>query len=72
MVTVAAGPDPTLREAELAKAVLSLADTAGIPDSYWRTDSRVMLARETLGVSPGERYSRASLWNTNDLEEGDV
>ena len=39
---------PTLED--LARAVLSLADTAGMPDSYWQTDRRVEMARQVLGV----------------------
>lgn len=50
------------REAELAKALLSLADTAGMPDSFWTTDSRVALAREVLGVPDDGRYDYAHLW----------
>lgn len=48
--------------ADLARAILSLADTAGMPDSYWQTDSRVALAREVLGVADDGRYSQAHLW----------
>jgi hypothetical protein len=51
-------PAPTA----LAKALLSLADTAGMPDSYWQTDSRVALARAALGVPEDGRYSHAHLW----------
>ena len=63
---MASGTDPTPREVELAKAVLNLADTAGMPDAYWRTDRRVALARETLGVSPDERDARVALWTPDD------
>lgn len=61
-MTVRKHSAPVVREIELAKALLSLADTAGMPDSFWRTDSRVALAREMLGVSQDERYSRVELW----------
>lgn len=51
---------------ELAAAVLSLADTAGMPESYWQTDRRVELARAILGVEKDERYTKASLWDDWD------
>lgn len=50
------------RERDLAKAVLSLADSAGMPDSYWQTDSRVALARSVLGVPSDGRRSFAHMW----------
>lgn len=49
-------------EVALAKAILSLADTAGMPDTYWQTDSRTTLAREVLGVPEDGRYSHAHIW----------
>lgn len=53
------------RSKDLARAILSLADTAGMPDSYWQTDSRVALAREVLGVGDDERYTRAEEWTSD-------
>jgi hypothetical protein len=50
-------------EVRLAKAVMQLADTAGMPDTAWRTDSRVKLARRTLGVPADGRYTHDHLWN---------
>lgn len=32
----------------LAEAVLTLAEDAGMPDSYWSTDSRIKLALHVL------------------------
>jgi len=34
---------------KLAKAVISIAEDAGMPDSYFETDSRIKLAKEVLG-----------------------
>jgi hypothetical protein len=53
-------------ERQLAQAVLSLADSAGMPDSFWETDSRVALARQVLGVPQDGRYSHAHLWSNSD------
>lgn len=50
---------------DLAKAILSLADTASMPDTYWQRDSRVALARAVLDVPQDGRYSHAHLW-TNE------
>lgn len=41
---------------KLAIALLSLAETAGMPDSFWTTDSRVRLALDALW--PGMAVSR--------------
>jgi hypothetical protein len=49
--------------ADLARALLSLADTAGMPDGFWATDSRVTLARQALGVPDDGRYSHSHLWS---------
>lgn len=51
---------PTIED--LAKAVLTLADVAGMPDSAWITDSRVVMAREVLGVPANGRYDYEHLW----------
>ena len=50
----------------LSKAVLSLADTAGMPDSYWQTDSRLMIAKEILEVPEDGRYTHAHLWTPKE------
>ena len=47
----------------LAIALLSLADDAGMPDSVWQTDTRVLLARAVLNVPQDGRYTHAHLWN---------
>jgi hypothetical protein len=39
---------------DLARAVLSLAQVGGMPDSYWYTDSRITLACSILGISKEE------------------
>jgi hypothetical protein len=49
-------------KADLARAILSLADSAGMPDAYWQSDSRVALARSVLAVPDEGRYSHADLW----------
>ena len=49
-------------ERQLAVAVLQFADTAGMPDTFWQTDPRVILARQTLGVPEDGRYSHDHLW----------
>jgi hypothetical protein len=42
-------PVPTRAEVlRLARAIISLADTAGMPDSYRQTDSRMKLAAAAL------------------------
>jgi DnaJ-class molecular chaperone len=41
-------------ERALAEAILSLADSAGMPDSFRETDSRMILARETLDRLGGQ------------------
>lgn len=57
-------PERNVTREQLAQAILSLADTAGIPDSFWQTDSRVALAREVLDVPEDGRYSHAHLWES--------
>jgi len=47
---------------QLAKAILQLADVAGMPDSIWASDSRVSMAREVLEVPVNGRYDFAHLW----------
>ena len=48
--------------AELARGILQLADLAGMPDSFWRSDTRVQRAREVLGVPADGRYTHDQLW----------
>jgi hypothetical protein len=50
------------RDAALARGLLQIADAVGMPDTYWRADSRVTLAREVLGVPPDGRDSHQHLW----------
>lgn len=50
------------RERRLAEAVLSLADDAGMPDSFWGTDARIVLACEALEVPRDGRYTHSHLW----------
>lgn len=40
-----------------------LADDAGMPDSYWVTDSRVAEARQVLEIPDDGRYTHAHIWN---------
>jgi hypothetical protein len=47
---------------ELARFVLAFADLGQMPDSFWKTDRRVALARLTLGVPDDGRYTHARLW----------
>jgi hypothetical protein len=48
--------DAAWREAEqLARDVISLAEDAGMPDSYFATDSRIARAQATLAKSPKGR-----------------
>jgi hypothetical protein len=48
--------DTAWREAEqLARDVISLAEDAGMPDSYFATDSRIARAQATLAKSPKGR-----------------
>ncbi len=42
---------------ELARGLLSLAQVGGMPESYWRTDSRIAIACEALAITPEEAYS---------------
>lgn len=51
------------RERRLAQAILSMADQAGMPDSWWETDWRCVLAREVLEVPRDGRNSHAHLWS---------
>lgn len=60
------------QEVALARAVLSLADAAGMPDTYWASDRRVALAREVLDVPPNGRYSHEHLWDAVALERSDA
>lgn len=50
------------RTHDLAIAVLSLADEVGMPDSFWQTDPRVVLAREVLEVPSNGRYTHYDRW----------
>lgn len=42
------------QQRELAEALLSLAATAGVPDSFWWSDSRIVLAVKTLKLTSEE------------------
>src|SRR5437868_6058331 len=53
---------PTPYEHDLAVAVLQLADIGGMPDTYWQTDKRIMLAREILDVPADGRYTHDHVW----------
>jgi len=55
------GTDAERLEA-LARGLLQIADAAGMPDSFWRSDSRVRLAREVLAVPEDGRETHAHLW----------
>jgi hypothetical protein len=46
----------------LARAILSLADSEGLPDTSWQMDRRVDVARRVLGVPEDGRYTHAYLW----------
>lgn len=48
----------------LAKDLLSLAYQAGVPDSFWETDSRISRARHVLGWSTEQAIS----WAENAAE----
>jgi hypothetical protein len=50
------------RAVALARGLLQIADAAGMPDTFWRTDSRVRLAREVLGIPEDGRYTHAQEW----------
>lgn len=39
---------------QLARDVLSMAATGGMPDSFWLTDTRIERACAVLGLSPAE------------------
>lgn len=54
------GPD---QARALARGLLQIADAAGMPDTFWQTDSRVKLARDVLGVPEDGRYSHEHLWS---------
>jgi hypothetical protein len=54
---------PMTEREQLARAVLQLADLSGMPDTFWVTDSRVLLARKVLGVPEDGRHSHAGLWS---------
>jgi hypothetical protein len=38
----------------LAQDVLAMAYAAEMPDSYWKTDRRILRACEVLGMEPGD------------------
>jgi hypothetical protein len=46
----------------LAAAILSLVESAGMPESFWQTDSRVRAAREVLDIPVDGRYSHSHIW----------
>jgi hypothetical protein len=48
--------------AALARGLLQIADAGGMPDAFWRHDSRVGMAREILGVPEDGRQTHAHLW----------
>jgi hypothetical protein len=57
------------RTADLARGLLQIADAGGMPDTFWRTDSRVRLAREVLGIPEDGRYTHAHLWAEADEDQ---
>lgn len=56
--------DPDDVQRALAKAVLTIASAAGMPDTYWRTDRRVRLACRALGLTPAAARRRAERWQS--------
>jgi hypothetical protein len=66
---------PEDRATALARGLLQIADAAGMPDTFWQSDSRVRLAREVLGIPEDGRYTHAHLWTeleTRPAARGDV
>lgn len=45
---------PLERGRDHARDVLVLAAAASVPDTYWHTDSRILRACETLGLTPDD------------------
>lgn len=56
-------------ESSLAIAILQLADDAGMPDTYWQTDSRVTLAREVLSIPEDGRYTHSERWDRVQISQ---
>lgn len=50
-----------------AKSILSLAKSASIPDSYWDTDRRIVMACDILGLSVAD--AMCSDWSVYHLPE---
>lgn len=40
----------------LARCICSIAQTAGMPDTYWETDRRMALAKKILGEKEFNRW----------------
>lgn len=61
-MTQPAGSDAADTLTALARGLLQIADAGGMPDSFWRSDSRVRMAREVLGVPEDGRETHVHLW----------
>jgi hypothetical protein len=68
---MAAEQDWQGRARAMARALLDIADAAGMPDTYWQTDLRIAMARDVLGVPADGRYTHARLWDGTDEGSGD-
>jgi hypothetical protein len=58
--------------AQLARGILQIADAAGMPDTFWQSDSRVRMARDVLGVPDDGRYTHAHLWETPESASREI
>lgn len=56
--------DAPTRE-QLARDIFTLAQRGGMPDTYWRTDSRIARACAVLGVTP--EHARVTDWDSTTV-----
>lgn len=63
-------PQVTYTVQTLARDVLSMAASAGMPGSYWHTDQRILRAATVLGLTPDEAREQALNIEWDDDEAG--
>ena len=51
---------------QLARDVLTMAASGGMPDTYWHSDTRISRACEVLGITPDQAREMADDLNGND------
>ena len=59
--------DATEGERQLARAICSVAQSGGMPDSFWETDSRIAIARSVLGKEEVDGWKSGMVYGGEEI-----